>query len=185
MTHADHQPTRIATPLPPMWAEAGVAVALANGDYLLDDGRIACQAASCLVLPQQGDRVLVASCRNNDHYIVHLLSRPAGDNAVLAVPGAAQLTLRQPKIALTASDRITVQALNDVELTAATGVMTLCAHNLFATVAGTFVQNVREYVANAEHYLLNAKQLLRMHGKQASITAEHDVKVDAERISLG
>jgi hypothetical protein len=185
MTHADHQPPRIATALPPLWAEAGVAVALANGSYLLDDGRIAFQAASCLVLPEQGDRVLVAACRNNDNYIVHLLARQSRDNAVLGVPGAAQLTMRQAKIALTASDRITVQALNDVELTAATGVLTLCARNLFATVTGTLVQNVREYVANAEHYLLQAKQMLRLHGKQASITAEHDVKVDAERISIG
>lgn len=185
MTHADHHSPRLSTQSTPAWAEAGIAVALKNGTYLLDDGRIACQATSCLVLPQQGDRVLVAACRNNESFIVHLLARPAGENAVLGVPGAAQLSVRQAKISLAATDRIALQALNDVEVTAATGVLTLCARNLFTTVAGTLVQNVREYVANADHYLLQARQLLRLHGKQASITAEHDVKVDAERISIG
>lgn len=185
MTHADHQSPRLATQLPPVWTEAGVAVALADGTYLLDDGRMANQAASCLMLPQQGDRVLVAACRNNENYIVHVLARQAGENAVLSVPGASQLTMRQAHIVLTATDRVTVQALHDVELTAATGVLALSARNMFATAAGSFVQNVREYVANAEQYLLHARQLLRLHGKQASITAEHDVKVDADRISLG
>jgi hypothetical protein len=183
--HTAKQPPRAPAQLEPGWAEANVAVELKDGSYLLDDGRIARQAASCLVAPELGDRVLVAACRQNDNYIVHLLARQCAESAFVGVPGAQQLTLRQPRIALCASERLALHSARDVELTAAAGTLSLSARNLFATVAESLVQNARQYVGNVEHYLLQARQILRLHGKQASITAEHDVKVDAERISLG
>jgi hypothetical protein len=64
-------------------------------------------------------------------------------------------------------------------------VLRLTARNLFTTVSESLVQNVRNYIGQAEQYLLDVRQVLRMHGKQASVTAEQDVKIDAERISMG
>jgi hypothetical protein len=176
---------RTPAPTEPGGAEATVAVELADGSYLLDDGRLAQQAVSCVIMPEQGDRVLVAACRLNENYIVHRLSRQAGSDAVVSVPGVRQLTIRQPQLALSATERLALQSLRDVDVTAATGVLSLNAHNLFSTVTESMVENVRHYVGSIEQYLLDVKQLLRLHGKQASITAENDVKVDAERISMG
>lgn len=183
MTHLDSAGAR--TLGEPAWAEAGVAVALDDGNYLLDDGRMARQALSCLVQPQQGDRALVAACRQGENYIVHLLARAAAAPALLGVPGAGAVTWRQARIALCASERLALQSLRDAELSAATGTLALNARNLFAGVTDSLVQNARDMVVNAEHYLLQAGRLLRLHGRQASITADSDVKVDAERISLG
>lgn len=185
MMHTAKQPPRTPAPTEPGWAEASVAVELADGNYLLDDGRIAQQAASCVVTPALGDRVLVAACRQNDNYIVHLLSRSRTEEAFVSVPGAQQLTIRQPQIALSATEQVSLRSLRDVEVMAVTGVLSLTARNLFSTVTESLVENVRHYVGNVEQYLLDVKQMLRMHGKQASITAENDVKVDAERISMG
>jgi hypothetical protein len=168
----------------PAWVEATIAVDLAEGNYLLDDGRIARQATSCVVTPAPGDRVLVAVCRA-DSYIVHLLSRSRGVEAFMGVPGAQQLTIRQPHIALTATEQVSLRSLRDVEVTAVNGVLSFNAYNLFSTVTESLVQNVRHYIGNVEQYLLDVKQILRLHGKQASITAENDVKVDGDRISMG
>jgi len=171
----------------PDLAEAQIAVALDNNCYLLDDGRLAKQAASCLLQPEAGDRILTVSCRDGDNYVVHVLSRAGGceDAAELNVPGARQLTIRQPQVSISATEQIALHALRDVDITAATGVLSLNARNLFTTVQESLVQNVRHFVGKAEQYLLDAKQLLKLHGKQALVTAEHDVKVDGERISMG
>ncbi|GAA5787200.1 hypothetical protein GCM10007860_21220 [Chitiniphilus shinanonensis] len=168
----------------PQWSDARIAVALDDGRFLLHDGRIAQQAASCLVQPQAGDRALVAGCADGDSFIVHLLAR-ANDEAVLSVPGAATLSLSQARIALNASDSVKVRALGDLHLNAATGTVHLNARNLFTSVTDTLVEQTRHRIARAEHYLLSVRALLRMHGKQTLLTAEKDVKVDADRISVG
>ena len=190
-------------PAEPQWAEAHVAVEAGNR-YLLDDGRLAQQAVSCLVTPEAGDRVLVVACQPSgagvgslgnvghagagkvgENYIVHVLQRPVSGEASLSVPGAQQLTFRQSRIALHSTEQIALRSLRDIEVTAGTGVLTLTARNLFTSVSESLVENIRHYVGSVEQYLLDVKQVLRLRGKQASITAEQDVKVDAERISIG
>ncbi|MGB9989819.1 DUF3540 domain-containing protein [Massilia sp. SM-13] len=172
-------------PLSPNWSEAQVALELADGSYLLDDGRMALQSLSCLLKPCAGDRVLIAACDQGAVYILHLLQRPRSNNACLNLPGIQQLTVTQAQLAVVASDSLGLAALGDIEVTAASGVLRLNARNLFTTVAENMVENVQHYIGRAEQYLLDVKHLLRMHGKQASVTAEEDVKIDAERISLG
>ncbi|MBL8511024.1 MAG: DUF3540 domain-containing protein, partial [Betaproteobacteria bacterium] len=55
----------------------------------------------------------------------------------------------------------------------------------FTQVSETLVQSARHTVGRAEHYLMEVKKLLRLQGKQVMVTAEKDVKVDGERISMG
>lgn len=167
------------------WAEARIAVALDDNCYLLDDGRLARQAASCVLTPEAGDRILAVGCREGDSYIVHVLDRGFAEAAELSVPGTQQLNIRQQRIAMSAIEQMSLQALRDIEITAATGSMSFNARNLFVTVQESLVQNVRHYIGKAEQYLLNVRSLLKLHGKQALVTAEQDVKVDGERISVG
>jgi len=47
------------------------------------------------------------------------------------------------------------------------------------------VHSARHLVTQVEHCLLQASALLRLHGTQSLITAKGDMKLDAERISLG
>jgi hypothetical protein len=173
------------TPAPLYLVEAKIVVSLEQHCYLLNDGRVARQALSCLLQPEVGDHVLAAACQDDTPYILHILQRNHLKAAHLSVPGAEQLCIDQQQIALQAGQSIALRAAGDVEVSAATGVLSLNARNLFATVSESLVQNVRHFVGQAEHYLLDVKQLLRLHGQQALVTADQDIKVDAERISLG
>lgn len=179
------QSNKTAAPLMPEFAEAHASVALGNHRYLLDNGCLAQQAISCLITPEVGDRILAVRCPDGDYYIVHVLSRICSDDFELKAPGARRLVISQSRITLTATEDISLRALRNAEITAATGTLALNAKNLFATVSESLVQNVRHYVGKAEQYLLDVGQLLRLHGQQTMITADKDVKVDGERISMG
>jgi len=167
------------------WLEARVALNLGDDRHLLDNGRQARRATSCLLEAQAGDRVLVAAFSDGTTYLMHVLERVTGDEAALSVPGAQTLSLRQSRIEAHAPEGIALRSLREVELTAATGTVSINASNVFLTVGESLVQQARQYVGKFANYLLEAQQLLRLHGRDALITAERDVKVDAERISMG
>lgn len=172
----------------PLWHESKVAVELGEHRFLLDDGRLAHTALTCLIEPRVGDRVLAATCADAVCYIVHVVARPAGAepaDATLTAPGIAHLSVRQRSIELVATERVALRSLKDVDVVAAAGTLSITANDLFRTVLQTVVDSMRHYVGNAEHYLLDVEQLLRQHGAQVMVTARHDVKVDADRISMG
>ena len=175
----------VPIPLAPVWVEAHVAVQLKEHCFLLNDGRLARQAISCLITPQVGDRVLAVAGQDGTPFIVHILHRADLDAARMSVPGVHKLSIWQDQIALTASAQLELHALRDIDITAATGVLGLNADSVFMTVNETLVQNVRNYIGKASQYLLDVTQLLRLHGQQTLMTAEKDIKVDAERISMG
>ena len=174
-------PANTALPI----CETQVAVVLEQHCFLLNDGRLARQAISCLITPEVGDRVLAITSQDDNAYILHILQRQNLEQAMLSVPGVDRLAVQQNQINLYAKDQLQLNALRDVEINAATGVMRINAHSLFTTVTESMVQNARNFVGLAEHYLVEVKLLLRLHSQQALITAEKDVKIDGERISMG
>lgn len=169
----------------PAFVRARVAAEIGEGRYLLADGRCARQALSCLLVPQAGDQVLLAECGADERYVLHVLAREPAGEARLSVPGAASLAIHQGRVEICAVELAALRSLRDVELTAAAGTLCLNARNLFSTVTDSIVESARHYVGRVGHYFLEAKALLRLHGAQALITAEKEVKVDAERISMG
>ncbi|WP_176057305.1 DUF3540 domain-containing protein [Paraburkholderia sp. BCC1876] len=181
---------RPAAPLAPHLQEAAVAVELDSGRVLLDDGRIASTALTCLIEPRVGDAVLVVERADTSRYIVHILARNAEagsveSEATLSVPGARKLTIAQASIDIVATERAALRSMKDADIVAATGKLSVTANDLFRSVAQSVVDAFKDYVGHGEHYLLDVDQLLRQHGKQVMVTAEKDVKVDADRISMG
>ncbi|KAF0815293.1 hypothetical protein IGB42_00374 [Andreprevotia sp. IGB-42] len=183
--HTYRQSIQTQSPAVPAWHESSVAVALGEGRYLLEDGRMAAQAVSCVIEAAVGDRVLVAGCGDGNAYIVHILARPQLADATLSVPGASRLQIQQATLDLASTGDISLQTLKDVKISAGAGAIRLTAQDLFQNVNGSVVENAHHFIGQAEHYLLEVKQLLRQHGQQVIVTAESDVKVDAERISMG
>ena len=185
---------------PNPWIEATVDEALPEHRFGLTDGRIAAQAASCLLCPLPGDRVLVFDGREG-RYITAVLLRAtapvqpvctgrdetaaAPATARLSVPGAERLLIQQPQIDIQAQTSLRLQSRGDAALTSAHGTVSISAQHLLSTVSGSLVQTARHWVTQVEHGLLQAKALLRMHGGQTLITAKDDMKLDAERISMG
>lgn len=182
--------SRNAAPLAPRLHEAAVAVELDGPRFLLDDGRVAGMALTCLIEPRVGDSVLVVERADASRSIVHILARSADASAgpaeaTLSVAGIEKLTIAQTSIDIVAIERAALRSMKDAEVVAAAGTLTVTANDLVRTVAQSVVDVLRHYVGHAEHYLLDVDQLLRQHGRQVMVTAEKDVKVDADRISMG
>lgn len=166
-------------------AEAFVTEELDDHAYRLDDGTRAAAAASCLVRPRRGDRVLAAACGSGGVYVLAVLERAAGQPAELGVPAADEVTLAAPRVTLRATERLQMQSLRDVDVTAVAGDVSLTGRNLLVTASEAIIENMRHYIGRAGAFALQVQSLLRLHGRQAFVTAQEDVKVDAERINLG
>lgn len=161
-----------------------IAVAFDDGDCLLGNGVRAARAVSCLVEPLAGDRVLASAGADGRWHVLHILAREAGGAAHVSVPGADALALRQQRVSVHAVEALELACAGDASLTSAR-TLSINARSLFCTVAGTLVEQAAQYVGRMGQYLLDARELLRLHGQHALITAERDVKVDGERISMG
>lgn len=163
--------------------ELRIAVVFDDGECLLGNGARAARAVSCLVEPVVGDRVLASASAEGRWHVLHILAREAGP-AHVSVPGADALAIRQRCVTMHAVDALDLACAGDVSLTSAR-TLSVSARNLFRTVAGTVVEQAAQHVGRMGQYLLDARELLRLHGQNALITAERDVKVDGERISMG
>lgn len=165
--------------------DARVAMLFDDGGCLLDDGRRARRAFGCLIELQPGDRVLAAGCADGETHVLQVLARAPGGEAALSAPGAQALALRQRRLALHAQERVDIGCAGDVAVTAAGGSLSLEGRSVFVRAVDSLIQQAEHLIGRAGQFLLDARGLLRLHGEHALITAERDVKVDADRISMG
>lgn len=165
--------------------DARIAVLFDDGSCLLGNGTRARRAFSCLVEPQVGDRVLASLTGDGLCHVLHIIARSGGDSASLSVPGVSSVALRQSRIALHAIECLHLGSAGEASLSAAGGTLSLNGRNLFVTVSETIVEQACHYVGKIGQYLLDVRELLRLHGNDALLTAARDIKVDAERISMG
>lgn len=171
--------------------EARVTLALAEAQFRLHDGRVAQQAASCLLTPQCGDTVALLRTPSG-LFLTHVLLRApqpiestTAGRAQISVPGAHALVLQQAAVELVATQHLALRCGGDMELTSVSGAVSLNARHFLSCVSETLVQTAQHWVTRVEQGVLQASQLLRLHGQQALFTADADMKIDAERVSLG
>lgn len=180
----------VAAAAPVALADTRIAVLFDDGSCLLGNGMRALRAVSCLVEPQPGDRVLASTSADGPCHVLHILARSEsalsdGTHARLSVPGAAGVSLCQSRIALHAVESLHMGSAGEASLSAAGGTLALNGRNLFVTATDSIVEQAHHYVGKIGQYLLDVRALLRLHGNDALITAARDIKVDAERISMG
>jgi hypothetical protein len=175
----------VAPVVPAALADTRIALLFDDGSCLLGNGMRAVRAVSCLVEPRIGDRVLASATADGLCHVLHILARNEGETAHLSVPGATAVALRQAHIALHAGESLHLGSAGEASLSAAGGTLSLNGRNLFVTVADSIVEQASHYVGKVGQYLLDVRALLRLHGNDALITAARDIKVDAERISMG
>jgi Protein of unknown function (DUF3540) len=172
-----------AMPHSVQWGQADVSQCLDDASFRLSDGRLARQALSCLITPEAGDQVVVLDCATGI-FISHVLQRQ-GLRAQLAAPGMQTLAITQPSVAIHAKDALALRSLGDIELTSAQGSLAFSARHVLTSASETLVQNAQHLISHAQYCVLQIAALLRMHGKQTLITGDQDMKLDAERVSLG
>ncbi|MFO6419205.1 DUF3540 domain-containing protein [Hylemonella sp. W303a] len=166
-------------------ARATVAEVGGPDSYRLYDGRQACRSASCLLQPQKQDQVLVWEDDDGACYIVSILVRPAGSQARLSVPGADELTLDAPRLCLQAESLIRLISLQNLELCASAGQLSAFASTINMTALDHLIQSAAQCLGQYDNLLLEAKGLARLHAQQMLLSAQHDLRADAERISMG
>jgi hypothetical protein len=184
-----------------------VAVEAADGGdrfaVVLNAGRVvARRAASCLLVPRAGDRVLVALASEGD-YVLAVLSRDHAAPAQLVVDGDAQLRARG-KLTLSGDEGMTL--LSKLRLSVAAraldvqaGESSFVAGSL-KTIVGTVdavldrlsqkMKRAYRFVEETEHVRAHtldyaARENVRMHGKNAIVTAQQLVKMDGAQIHMG
>ncbi|MBU2711208.1 DUF3540 domain-containing protein [Zooshikella harenae] len=160
-----------------------------DSTWRLADGRRVKQAVSCLVTPKVGDHVLVAESNGTDQsgaecFIVHILQRESCETVQLTVPGATQVQWQQGQIALLAKTKLTLFAAQQVDLGSLEQLLIQGKHQVY-TAWETAVSHVQDFVQQVDSYTLTAKHLLKMHGEYQLLTAEKEIKVDADRITMG
>ena len=179
-------------------SDAHVMEILADGRCRLDSGLLAERAYSCLLEPAAGDRVLcyqgsakvdskagMQDDSNGDLFILAILSRAQQECASLKVPGCRELAIRQPKLGLQATEEISLTSMRDINLTAVSGTIQNRAKQLVQSALGAIVETARERISSADFTQFKSRYLTRIHGQQTMLTADSDIKIDAERVNLG
>ncbi len=159
-----------------------------EGDkFALDNGVSAVQATSCIVLPQIGDKILYWQ-DNNDCYITHILSQPAASQASdrqVALPQQQGLKINAKNLVFNIAKSLSMNVVNEINLNAAVGKINLYAQNLTQHVQKSLLQMAGQLLQRCDFLDVNTKLLAKNHAKQQLITAEKDLKMDAERINMG
>jgi len=170
---------------------------------MLDAGCVmAGRAASCLLLPRAGDRVLLATTPEG-RYVLAVLERDQTVPAQLVVEGDAQLRARG-KLTLSGDEGLAllterVLSLASRALDVHAGESNVVIGKL-QTIVGTVdavlerlsqkVKRAYRFVEEMEHVRAHtldyaARENVRIHGKNAVVTSEELVKVDAAQIHMG
>lgn len=160
-----------------------------TGCYELTGGQQAICAVSCVIEPQQGDTVLCYGQSNMGDqaqvYILAILQRDTGRSARLTVPSCDELTISQSGIQCHAQNALELGCRNHIKLTSVSGNVEVRAQNLIQTLVGSIIESASERVCNASFIQFCASFMTRFHSNQTVMTADSDIKIDAERVNLG
>jgi len=167
----------------------------------------ASRAASCLVQPEAGDTVLLLAAEGREFTVLNVLERASRSG--LSIAHEDGIILRGPTLSLIAEEALQVRAPHaDLEITtlnlrsAAATLVAKAASALvetLRTVATRIEQTSQSLLIQATHRTavidgvdtLDARaansriETLVIQTNAAVVTAEQDIRIDAERIALG
>ncbi|HEI8868147.1 DUF3540 domain-containing protein [Serratia sp. AKBS12] len=201
MNNINHKLVQAVTP--PLQSAGVVTHCFSNGSLSVEsEGRgWHCQrAASCVIAPQAGDRVLIAGV-DNQVWLLAVLERANSTAAELSVPG--DLHIRSAGEISLSSETLRVSAsqgdchINDMQYSGDK----LSAWVSLSRTVGKHAESVWQTITQVSHNLLRttrqteqvrAGQLdmqadgyARLHAQNTVITSTAITKVDAEQIHMG
>lgn len=165
---------------------AGKVTGCIDSENLTINGHISTKRAlSCLLMPQTGDTVLYWKDDQNTAWIISVLSAENLQEREVSLPQNAGLKINTENLTVNASGAIKLNAMKEINLNVALGKLTECARSACQMVHGTLVQFTKHLINRSEYLDLHAEKLLKSHATQQLITAEKDIKMDADRINMG
>ena len=180
---------------------SGHVVAVAGSDIVTEVGGrhvSARRAATCLLQPNVGDEVWVARLGDGRTYVLSILERSDTSSAELSIEGDISLEAPSGRLRMVASEGLEMVSPSAVSITTrrfelvASGARLLVAGAL-ETVAERFVEQAKRAYRTIDDIEqvrvgqldMSAKDTLRMHAKNALVTAMSLVKVDGKQIHMG
>ncbi|MFC3647764.1 DUF3540 domain-containing protein [Planctobacterium marinum] len=165
---------------------AGQVSSISESGHFLINGHIKTQQAlSCLISPCVGDTVLYWKDSQNHGWIISVLSGEKHQERELSLPNNASIKVNTTSLTVNASDSIKMNAIKEINLNVALGKLNECARSIYQMVQGTLVQCTKQLINRSEYLDFHAEKLLKSHAAQQLITAEKDIKMDADRINMG
>ena len=161
----------------------GTVTELGEAGLIIDGVTHAERALSCLVEVEVDDQVLYCMAANRG-YVLAVLSGKREQEAVLSLPGREAVTIHSRKLGVLGEESLTLQSHGDIAVQTPR-TLELTARDCFTTVCNSLIQLAGQQINRARQISLEAKELLRTHGYHQVITAKEDVKIDAERITMG
>lgn len=152
--------------------------------WVLSAGQRASRAVGCLVEPEQGDRVLVAS-EGSEQVILSVISRQEGALVSLNTANGGDVQLTSGSISLHAERGVELQAHASILLAAPFGDVEFVAANLTQSVQGCAVTLADTIVDKARNVHLTADESIITRTQVHSVTADQDLFMDADRINMG
>ncbi|BFM48672.1 DUF3540 domain-containing protein [Marinomonas sp. THO17] len=142
--------------------------------WVIDDVFVAKGAVSLLVQPCLGDKVGFVGIAE-EYYISHIFSR-SSEAEELTIASDKKMHWLAPELKFTGTENIELLSLNKIGM---------ISKDYVVSVSNTLLQQAQSLLQHVGHYSVNAKGLLNIRGKQQIISAEKDVRIDAERINMG
>ena len=161
-------------------------------NWMLDNGQIVQRAFSCLVSPVPGDQVLYFECDNSElsrGIIISIVTRSyteqRSERCQVGLPFNQALDIGAEQLSLTARKQLDLSSQGDANVHVPTGRLTLSARHLLHSIQDTLIQVCRQMLGRNEQCHMTSEQLNQVHARHHLMTADKDIRVDAERINMG
>lgn len=156
-----------------------------DGEFIINHQLKAQKALSCLLTPQIGDLVLYWQENPQTVWIISVLRAESKQTRELALPDNEAMTINTKTLTVNAADAIRFNAIKEININVALGKLNECARSVCQMVQGSLVQLTKHFISKSEYLDFHAEKLLKSHGTQQLITAEKDIRMDADRINMG
>lgn len=151
--------------------------------WLLGSGKSAEVAISCLLTPAIGDRVMCVGS-TTEIFITAIVQRPSTKPLTLGKI-SQPLHFHASELTMTASNYLSLGCGGDCDINAPRGAVSINCRDLITQVAASWIQSATHCIARFGDWTSTVKQLIRTHSQRQLITAEKEIKVDADVIHMG
>ncbi len=189
--------------------KTGTITQLNDRFFIIDDKYQAEKALSCLINPQLGDIVIVF-CEGEYYWITAIIkagnahaqqvnnvishAESEGQNGIelnecivrnMSLPNNQALSISAASFTVNAQESIQLFSGKHLRLTAVMGQLSVSAKSLVQSIQTSCISMAKHWLNRAEYIDQEAEKVLKTHAQHQLMTAEKDVKVDAQRINMG
>lgn len=174
------------------------AIGSESGGFIIDQSLPATQAMSCLVTPEIGDTVLYWNDSHERWILAVLKSAASASNAShqknnndlkkprsVSLPNQEAMQINARRLMLNAQQNMQLNSMGNIQLNAVVGKLMLNAKHCVYSIQESLMQMARTLLQRGDYIDHQANKVLKSHGQQQLMTAEKDIKIDAERINMG